>query len=59
MALRLFIILAIGLPAFYFSNMESPSRFFAYVLPITAFVCVVALAMWIIALFSHLGREPR
>ncbi len=57
MALRLIIILAIGLPAFYFSDMDSPSRFFAYVLPIIAFVCVAALAMWIIALFARMGQQ--
>ncbi len=56
MALRLFVILMIGLPAFIFSDMDSSSRFFAYVLPITAFVCVIALAMWVIALFAHIGR---
>jgi hypothetical protein len=58
MALRLIIILIIGLPAFYFSNMDSPSRLFAYVLPIITFVCVVALAMWVIALFAHIGQQP-
>ncbi len=57
MILRLIIILAIGLPAWYFSDMQSDSRFFAYVLPITAFVCVAALAMWVIALFAKMGRD--
>ena len=57
MALRLLIILVIGLPAYYFSDMDSPSRFFAYVLPIIAFACVVALAMWVIALFAHMGKQ--
>jgi len=54
MTLRLILILAIGLPAFYFSDMDSESRFLAYVLPITTFACVVALCMWIINWFAHI-----
>ncbi len=53
MAIKLFFILLIGLPAFYFSDMDSPSRFYAYVLPITSFACVIALALWIVAWFAR------
>ena len=57
MLVRLLIILLIALPSWYFTDMDSPSRLLAYVLPIINFTCFIAICLWIIDLFSHLGEQ--
>ena len=59
MITRLLIIVVIALPSWYFSDMDSPSRFFAYILPIITFGCFIAFCFWIIAVFSHLGEHKK
>jgi hypothetical protein len=59
MTFKLAIILAIALPAWYFSDMSSSSRVEAYVLPLIAFVSVLALALWVIEAAQKLGRNSK
>ena len=54
---RLLLILCVGIPSWYFSDMDSQSRFYAYVLPIATFLSVLAFCLWLIELFEHLGSE--
>lgn len=59
MLLRLAIILVIAIPAWYYADMDSPSRFLAYVLPIVLFACVIAFCLWLIKLFEQLGQTSK
>jgi len=57
MYLRLIIIFLIALPSWYFTDMDSPSFFLAYVLPIITFACFIAFCLWLIGYFQHLGES--
>ncbi len=59
MVKRLLIILAVGLPSWYLADMESTSRLYAYVFPILTFVCVLALCLWLIEVFEHIGADDK
>lgn len=54
MIIRLFLLLLVGLPSWYFSNMDSPSRFLAYVLPIITFICFLLFCLWVIRWFEQI-----
>lgn len=56
MLTRILIILVVALPSWYFSDMDSASRFYAYVLPIITFICLIAFCLWIIELFARMGN---
>jgi len=55
---RLLIIMLIALPSWYFSDMDSPSRLYAYVLPIITFICLVSFCIWVISVFAKI-RESK
>ncbi|MBT3205539.1 MAG: hypothetical protein HOB14_00460 [Gammaproteobacteria bacterium] len=57
MLTRLLIIIVIAMPSWYFSDMDSPSRFLAYVLPLATFASFIAFCIWVIALFAHIGEN--
>ncbi len=57
MLTRLLIIIVIAIPCWYFSDMDSPSRFLAYVLPLATFACFIAFCIWVIAFFAHIGEN--
>lgn len=59
MVLRLIIILVIAIPSWYFTDMDSPSRFLAYGLPIITFICGIMFCLWIISLFEHIGEHKK
>ena len=56
---RLILILLIGIPSWYFTDMESASRVYAYVLPIISFICLLGFCLWLIDLFSHIGEQRK
>ncbi len=56
---RLLIIIIIAIPSWYFSDMDSPSRFYAYVLPIVTFASMISFCFWVIALFAHIGEQKK
>lgn len=57
MVKRLLLILIIAIPSWYFSDMDSPSRFNADVLPITTFVCGITFCLWLISVFEHVDDQ--
>ena len=59
MLTRLLIIVLIALPSWYFSDMDSPSRFFAYILPLLTFASFIAFCFWVIAVFAHMGEHEK
>ena len=59
MLFRLLLILIIALPSWYFTDMDSPSRIYAYVLPIINFICVILFCLWLIALFANMGQGKK
>lgn len=56
---RLLVILVIAIPSWYFSDMNSLSRLYAYVLPIIVFVCGIAFCLWLISVFEHVGEQRK
>lgn len=54
---RLIFILIIAVPCWYYSDMDNPSRFYAYVLPIATFLASLAFCLWIIEVFEHIGDK--
>ena len=56
---QLIIILAIGLPSWFLSDMDSTSRVYAYVFPILTFACVLAFCLWLIEFFERIGTGKR
>lgn len=57
MLLKLMMIVAIGLPSWYYADMSSNSRIEAYVLPLLTFASILALCLWIIEVFQHFGEN--
>lgn len=53
---QLLIILAVALPSWFLSDMESTSRLYAYVFPILTFASLLAFCLWVIEVFEHLGN---
>jgi len=54
---QLIIILAVAVPSWYLSDMDSPSRLYAYVFPILTFASVLAFCLWLIEVFEHIGNR--
>jgi hypothetical protein len=52
---RLILLLAVALPAWYFTDMESTSRLESYVFPIITFVCFLLFCLWVIGVFARMG----
>ena len=57
MLTRFLIIIIIALPSWYFSDMDSTSRLYAYVLPILTFVCFIVFCLWVLAFFARAGEH--
>ncbi len=59
MLIRLLIIMLITLPSCYYSDIDSPLRFYACVLPIITFVCLISFCIWAISVFEHIGENDK
>lgn len=57
MYVRLAIILFVTVTAWYFSDMDSSSRFLAYVLPIVTFTGFLAFCLWVIQFAQQFGNS--
>ena len=57
MLLKLAVIILVAAPSWYFTDMDSSSRFLSYVLPIVSFICLLAFCLWLIDLFEHIGKQ--
>ncbi len=57
MIVKLVLIILIAVPSWYFTDMDSSSRFLSYVLPIVSFFCLLAFCLWLIDLFEHIGQQ--
>jgi len=57
MLIRFLVIVIVAIPSWYFTDMESTSRFLAYVLPLISFACYIAICFWVIAVFAQLGQQ--
>lgn len=53
----LLIIIALGVPSFMYTDIQSSSAFYSIILPLTVFVTLVSLAFWFVALFHKLGID--
>lgn len=56
MYVRLVIILIVTVTAWYFSDMDSSSRFLAYLLPIVTFVGFLVFCLWLIRFAQQFGN---
>lgn len=54
---RLLLILLIAIPSWYFTDMQSPERFYAYVLPIVNFICVILFCLWLVSFVARMGKH--
>lgn len=54
---RLFLLLIIAIPSWYFTDMDSTARLYAYVLPLINFVCVLLFCLWLIDVFAHIDDD--
>ena len=51
----LFIIIALGVPSFIYTDIQSSSAFYSIMLPLIVFSTLVSLAFWFVTLFHKLG----
>ncbi len=54
---RLIVLLIIAIPSWYFTDMDSMSRLYAYVLPLITFISVLFFCLWIIDVFAHIDNR--
>jgi hypothetical protein len=54
---RLIVLLIIAIPSWFFTDMDSMSRFYAYVLPLLTFICVLFFCLWIVDVFAHIDKR--
>ncbi len=57
--LRLFIILLVAIPSWYYTDMDNVSLVRAYLLPVLLFFSFLAFCLWIIDLFEHFGNSGK
>lgn len=51
----IFIIIAVGAISFYYTDLNSTSKFYSSILPLVDFIAMVALAIWFVVLFYLQG----
>jgi hypothetical protein len=56
---RLTVLLIIAIPSWYFTDLDSPARMYAYILPLLTFLCVLLFCLWIIDVFANMEDDSK
>jgi len=59
MIISFFIIIAVAASSFYFTDLDSSAGFFSMFLPLVFVASLIALALWLVALFHVRGINQR